>query len=291
MRAFALFVALLAFAPLPFAHAEEDDLFSDVAIESVFGSPTASDTVTAKASDERSLRITGADQLIGLLKTAKRVDAKTASTKVTYAGWAFPVTLQIKVDRDQIEIALALATASKEAKWNAERLLSLLTAVEDQPGVYFSYDKASRQLQLRKTISNRGVTASRLTQTLQEMAQVAAGRKGSWLIGTDNTKGGGGEGGAVNAQPSLAGSWIATLGQKEAFALNLTADGKFSLALVKAGKTSTSTGKVERSGDQISLVGTEGTTISGTISNQTAKGFELQLAGGKKLTFKKPAGS
>ena len=70
---------------------------------------------------------------------------------------------------------MTLVTAAKEAQWNAERLLSLLTSVEDQPGVYFSYNKASRQLQLRKTISNRGVTASRLVRTMQEMAQVAAG--------------------------------------------------------------------------------------------------------------------
>lgn len=286
MRLFTLSVVLLALGlGTPFAQAEENDLFSDVAIESVFDSKTTDDT-TAKASDERSLRITGADQLVNLLKKAKRVDSKTASTQVTYAGWSFPVTLQIKVDRDQIEIALALATASKEAKWKAERLLSLLTAVEDQPGVYFSYDKASRQLQLRKVISNRGVTASRLEKTLQEMAQVAAGRKASWTIGAGNQS----NQSVGNAQPSLAGSWIAKLGEKEAFALRLTTDGKFSLALVKDGKTSTSTGKVERSGDQMSLVGTDGTTIRGTVSGQSAEGFELQLTGGKKLTFKKPAG-
>ena len=284
MRLFTLSVVLLALGlGTSFTQAEENDLFSDVAIESVFDSKAADDTTTAKASDERSLRITGADQLVNLLKKAKRVDSKTASTQVTYAGWSFPVTLQIKVDRDQIEIALALATASKDAKWKAERLLSLLTAVENQPGVYFSYDKTSQQLQLRQVISNRGVTASRLEKTLQAMAQVAAGRKKSWSIEASDSSG-------KNAQPPLVGSWIAKLGEKEAFALRLTTDGKFSLALVKAGKTSTSTGKVERSGDQMSLVGTDGTTIRGTVSGRTADGFELQLASGKKLTFKKPAG-
>ena len=72
--------------------------------------------------------------------------------------------------------------------------------------------------------------------------------------------------------------------------MRLTADSKFSLALVKDGKTSTSTGKVELSGDQMSLVGTDGTNLRGTISGRTAEGFELLLAGGKKLEFKKPAG-
>ena len=102
MRFSTLFVVLLALSlGAPSAHAEEDDLFSDVAIESVFDSKAAGDSTTAEASDETSLRITGADQLVNLLKTAKRVDSKTASTKVSYAGWSFPVSMRVVVDRDQ----------------------------------------------------------------------------------------------------------------------------------------------------------------------------------------------
>lgn len=275
-----------------------DDLFSEIAVESVFGSADKAQTTgsTAKTGDTApAARVTGAGQLGELLRESgfepERVDSKTVTVTVAHGQWTIPTTLHAAVDRSQVDITLGLATPEKGAKWDSKKLLRLL-ADPDEGGAHFAFDSTKGQIQVRQTLSARGLNGSDLGRLLTELAEFAVSRETAWYeeASTESSKSSTPttEGVGKTAGPApLVGSYVASLAEGEAFAIKLTAGDTFQLAHVKSGKTTTSQGKVERTGDQLRLVGDGGVTISGTVSGATAEGFDLILTGGKKLTFKK----
>ncbi|TWT98171.1 hypothetical protein Pla108_23280 [Botrimarina colliarenosi] len=287
MRRFAplALIALAIAAPV-----RGDDLFSEIAVESVFDGSTKAEA-TGSTAAAPAKRVTGAGQLSELLREAgmepERVDAKTVEVKVAHGQWTIPTTLFAAVDRGEVDITMGLATPEKGAKWDANKLLRLL-ADPETGGVYFAFDSSKGQVQVRKSLSAREVSATRLSRLLTEMAEFAVARETAWYEESSDLKAKTAEGKGA-APTSLVGSWIASLGEGEAFAIKLTADGKFNLAHVKAGKTTTSAGKMERTGDQLKLIGDKGVTIAGAVANASAEGFDLTLTGGKVLSFKKAA--
>jgi len=88
---------------------------------------------------------------------------------------------------------------------------------------------------------------------------------------------------------AVIGTWKAERSATEAFAMQLNADGSFTLVYVKDGKQSKSTGKYSLAGSTLSLSTTDGGKFNGNVSNVTAKSFEFipptNAAG--KLTFQK----
>ncbi len=273
-------LALIAIA-LNVSPALADDLFSEFAVESVFATQTSAKTTVSAPT---TARITGAGQLGELLRAAditpERLDGKSVKVAVSHGQWTVPTTLRAAVGRGQIDLTMGLGTPAKASEIASDKLIRLLTADPDAGGAHFALDAKSGQIQLRQSISARDLTSDRLSRLLTEMAELAASRESAWY--EEATKA------TPTAQAApLTGSWIASLGSGEAFAIKLTADGRFKLAHVKSGRTTTSDGKAERKGDRLSLVGSTGVTIAGSLSAQTAQGFELTLTGGRKLTFKK----
>lgn len=267
----------------------EEDLFSEVAVEAVFSGTTkaqATGAGTASSGSAATPRVTGAGQLGKLLRSAgletERVDGKAVSLSVAHGEWAIPTTIRAAVERGQIDIVMGLTTRGKDAKWAADKLLNLLEIESDTAGAHFAYDRSQGQVQLRQTLSARDVTGVRLSSMLTEMAEFAVSRQDSWFESKEKT-----EAGTAAAPTPLVGTYVANLAAGEAFALSLTKEGTFALAHVKAGKTTTSKGKLERTADQMKLVGEKGAAIAGTVSNVTTEGFDWVLAGGKRLTFKK----
>jgi hypothetical protein len=286
LAALALTLGLAA----PGAVLASNDLFSEVAVEAVFAEATPAATAATNTGAPAALaadrRVTGAAVLTDLLESngldAKRIDGKTASASFAYAGWTFPTTLRVDVDREEVAAAMSLATLPEANKWQSEKLVDLLSTGVDAAGAHFTYQASDRQLLVRRTIGARGVSGDSLGRVLREMAELAIAHQASWASTSKTT------GGAAAVPPAtLVGSWIATLGQGEAFALRVATDSKFGLAHVRSGKTTTSTGKVERSGDQLTLVGSTGSRLSGTVAGATDAGFDLTLATGRKLSFKK----
>lgn len=272
--------------------ARGDELFSEVAVESVFGASSKSTgTATTSSSSAAGVRVTGAGQLGELLRELgfepERVDGRTVTIQVAHGQWTIPTTLQAAIDRGQVDITMGLATPEKGAKWDATKLLKLL-ADPEAGGAHFAFDSEKGQIQVRQSLSAREVTSSVLETLLKEMAEFAVSRESAWYEEPKESEKAKPATTTAAAPSSIVGSWVASLGEGEAFAIKLTADGKFQLAHVKAGKTSTSSGKAERTGDQLRLVGDGNVTISGTLSGITAEGFELTLTSGKKLSFKKP---
>ncbi len=289
---YSLPMALLALC-LPVA-ASGDELFSEVAVESVFGasSKSAGSASTGASIPGAGVRVTGAGQLGELLRELgfepERVDGRTVTIQLAHGQWTVPTTLHAAVDRSQVDVTMGLATPEKGVKWNANKLLRLL-ADPEAGGAHFAFDSSKGQMQVRQTMSAREVTSANLGRLLTEMAEFAVSRETAWFDKPSESDKSKPATTAAAAPTSIIGSWVASLGQGEAFAIKLTADGKFQLAHVKSGKPTTSNGKVERTGDQLKLLGDGSVTISGTLSNITAEGFDLTLTSGKKLAFKKPA--
>ncbi|TWT87661.1 hypothetical protein Mal64_32030 [Pseudobythopirellula maris] len=279
----------------------QESLFSDVAIESVFAdetAPEASNTTAAAAG-----RVTGAGQLAELLEKSglegKREGAATVSTKIAESGLTLPATLTVAVDRDQIDVAMTLRKLAEGETLSSKSLLELITTADTAPGVYFVYNASESRLELRHTLSNRGLTPSRLERALRSMARLAELRQKAWGSGKDSdetaantssstpaaTPTAAADAPAASAAGLPIGSWIATVGDGQAFAIRIAEDGAFNLVHVKDGKSTTSTGQATRTGDRLTLSGKDNLKIAGNLSGVSADGFELKL-GATTLQFK-----
>jgi len=88
------------------------------------------------------------------------------------------------------------------------------------------------------------------------------------------------------------GRWSASLSSGEAFAIQFDDAGRFALVHLKSGKSTKSTGKAVRTGDNLVLQGDTGTKLNCTLAWSNATAFRLTLndANGKatvKIDFKK----
>ena len=76
---------------------------------------------------------------------------------------------------------------------------------------------------------------------------------------------------------SLVGKWSAAPSEKDAFAIQLDAAGKFVLVHVNQGKQTKSSGKYTFTNQQLTLAGDDGTQISGTVTSSTAQDFTFKI--------------
>lgn len=262
-----------------------DDLFSEVAVESVFASSQpAKPAETQAASTASPSRITGAGQLGELLRSLgyepERLGEKAVKVSVSHGVWTIPTTLRAAVDRSQVDITMGLASPGKDSELTASKLLKLLSA--DNGAAFFTYDRSIGQIQLRQTVSARSLGADRLSLLLKEMAELAASREASWYEEPKpETKQQ-----SVSADSLPVGTWLAKPTQGEAFALNLSADGGFSLVHVKGNRSMQSKGKATRNGGALTLAGSDGTRLQTSISGVSDRGFTLTV-GDRRLSFAK----
>ena len=288
MRRFAPLALAILSSPLAPSIGAADDLLSKFAVESVFASSVSANTADSQAKTSPSQRVTGAGQLGSMLRQSgykpERIDGKAVRVTVAHGEWTIPTTVRANVGRGQIELTMGLATPKKAAELGTEKLLRLLSGAPDAGGSYFAYDADLGQIQLRQAVSARDLTSGRLARMLTEMAEMAVSRESSWYQKPARTSPE--KATAPKKSPptsSLVGSWVATMAGGEAFAIRLTQEGRFSLAHVKSGRTTTSAGRIEQEGDRLGLVGSSGLTIRGVLSGQ----FDLTLHGGTKLSFKR----
>jgi hypothetical protein len=90
---------------------------------------------------------------------------------------------------------------------------------------------------------------------------------------------------------ALTGRWSATRSTTEAFAVQFSPDGTFRLAYVNGTKKTTSTGRFTLNADRLTLTGTDGTSLAGTIISTSDAEFQFKpIQGAQKdsaLTFRK----
>jgi hypothetical protein len=215
---------------------------------------------------------------------------------------------------------MSLVKIDDSGQASSKTLLQLLAA-GDSRGTSFAYDPESKTIQVRASLSNRSITASELKADLFQMAGFAEKHADLWSksIGGGTTElpstpasnstskpvansvpksgsGSASKSASVSAKAgqvdSLIGRWSSSLSSNEAFAIEITADSKFKLVHLKSGKSTISTGKITRSGDQMKLVGDQDVTLDSTVTQTTGDVFALAIkdaAGNAALTlqFKK----
>jgi len=274
----------------------EDSLFSEVAMESVFAKTVNTTKDVATKSDVQSIgRITGVSTLVQTLEAAglepKKKD-KRVTLQFEHAGWKFPVSFEVQIERDAIILEFALIEISKETSLDQQVLLSLLSAGDASGGAFFAYDQANQMLVLRASIDNRAVTTDQIKVDLNRLANLAESESERWLSlkprKSDTTK----ASNPTKETNSLVGRWSASIGTTQAFAIQFDAKNQFQLVHLKSGKSTVSRGKVTRSGSVLTLAGDDGTKLNCTITWQSGSQFQLAINDSKgkaslKLNFKK----
>ncbi len=82
--------------------------------------------------------------------------------------------------------------------------------------------------------------------------------------------------GTVVQSSALTGRWSASRAANEAFALRFDANGSFVLVSIKDSKQGKSSGKFSINGSQLTLEGTDGTRLTGTVEMKSASEFSFQ---------------
>lgn len=312
---FVLTLSLCAAGQMAFSSVSQaDELFSRVPIDKVFTptGPSPSPEIGPRQSIERGQKVLSISQLADLLRDAglePQVDEeveKIANVRLQHARGIFEISLALTDNRDEIEMVLRLTDLDGK-QLPAEKLLALLAANREHQPAVFSFSEKRKRLELWRSVTNIDISPRALREELRRLTTIAESTAGLWDIGLAAAPSPAPQQGTQPApapQPApstgqpptantllstLTGKWSAARSAKEAFAMALNADGSFVLVYVKDGKQSRSTGRFTLQGTQLSLNGSDGSKLSGTISSVTEKSFEFTPQGSSagKLSFQK----
>jgi len=280
-----------------FALADGDDLFSSVRTKTVFESSTGPASAT-NPTNLLAKRITEAAELRELLKSAG-FDAKVAGSRSATAQkdldpWEFPVLAAISEDEDHITIMLGLQTVEDSTQLSADTLLKMMHANQQEAPAVFGYSKTRKRTELYCVLRNNGVTGRILRDEINRMATVAKRHEAVWNHS---------EAPSTAQQPapttppaektlvanttSLVGKWSAARSATEAFAIAFSADGQFNLVFVNNGKQTKSSGSFAIASGVLTMTGTDGMKLSGTIQMTSATTFTFTPDKAKALAFTK----
>ena len=301
-----------------------DDLFSDVAMESVFRAEKDADSSvpTADATVDGAQRVTGAGSLANMLERAgfkpKKMDQSIVSVTIRRAGWSLPVLMSVAVDQDRLDMVMLLSEIGDESEWDTTRLTQLFAANADESTLFFALNRSRKRVELRRTMSNRSLTPVLIKAEISKMAMVAETYEDAWSnvikrpaepavkstnadsssnAGTQPSQPAVVENTSTNTatnpastQPNatgftLVGRWSTTLASGEALAVQIATDGTFQMVVAKSGKTTVSKGMASRAGDQLTLAESSGTKIVGTYRQTTADAFSLRIGGNASATL------
>ncbi len=283
----------------------DDDLFSKVAIDSVF--TTASSKQTSEASspsisiEAGSPKVETIDDLDELFPLAKEIDDDAgrefgAIRLVSRSDkWSFSTRMTIQGDSPKVVFEMAVVTLDEAPIENERAIwLSLMEAGQASRATFFGINRETAedgkqgQLVLRSTMSAVGLTTESLRSKLQSLSQLAVENSSAWsqfrAKPTENTAK------AAVEEFSLVGQWLATPVSGEAYAIDLKAasngSGAFQLVHVKDSKSTVSSGKYSLKDGKFSLAAESGDPLVFPLTWSDADQFELEI-GTVKVNFKR----
>lgn len=270
--------------------ADEEDLFSDVKTKSVFEDASRKTSVVS-APDQR---LTSSEELRDLLKAAgfetKVVNSQSVTLEKKLAPRTFSVLMVISDDEKQISIMLGLAPIKDVTKeLPATTLLKMMTASQENAPLLFSYHAKRERTELSQIIENQGVTGLMLRDAVNRMALTAKNSASIWS--TPETAESKTEPTVAKAPQAstatLTGKWSAAKSATEAFAVELSAGGKFNLVYINDGKQAKSSGLFTTTNGLLSLVGTDGVKLEGKLTIKSDTEFDFEPNNSAPLVFTK----
>ncbi len=267
-----------------------DDLFTEVTIDSVYSTSGGSSADKPNNPSGGGRPVGGVDSLAGTLLGAgyssKRVTDNVVSITVRRGELSLPVLVSVSSDGQKLWLGMMLSKIADEKTLPTDKLLKLLEANRQHGPASFVYSRNRGRIELHLALDNRGISSELVKTKLDELTDIAAKTVDLWNLGEtptaaeDSTEPTTEEEVATEAPAavpapeaatpapkaeSLAGTWIATRSETEAFALKINADGTFLLAYVKDKQSSKSQGKASFNGQILVLKGDDGTNLTGTV--------------------------
>lgn len=293
--------------------ADDNDLFSDVRTDSVFGRSSAGSSNSGGGSPRRT-RITSAEALRDMLKStgfeAKVLNSRVVTTQKELSPWTFPVLVQLSEDETRVTITLGLRSIKDLAKeLPAAKLLEMMRVSQENAPALFVYHTQRERTEVSSALTNRGLTGEDLRDEVNRLAIVAKDNESMWA-GEEESQ-------PQETQPqqpqqpqspapqspapqqtqpqpnsnpastTLVGRWSAARSNTEAFAVEFTAGQTFNLVYVNNGQQTKSSGTFTLENGTLSLIGTDGTQTKGTLTLNSGTQFTLTLPNANALVFRK----
>lgn len=305
-----LSLAAIAFLCMLSPATAEDELFSDVEINSVFSSKPATEDDNRSDSIE-SARVRSVEHLGRLLRIEgfgfERVRSRTYAATTTLKDWSFPTLVTLSENNERIGFILGLVQYEEMAKLSREKMLEMLVANQAIAPYQFSFNVDRKRTELVLVIDNRNVNSGRLSKVITKLKEVARGSLKTWNDDTSNgnmsddavAKNGSSQTPDAKNPPQtvvpkptlvttavVVGRWQFAKSATEAFALSLTADEKFTLVQVANGKPITSNGTFSITDGDLTLNVPNGLTLVGPIEMTSADQFQFTpKSASKPLVF------
>ena len=302
-RIFTLTAASLALTFNSVTLADGNDLFSEFQSRSVFASSADSG---GNASGSPTKRITSAEKIRDLIKEtgleARVAGKRVVTTQKELSPWTFPVLLVLSEDETSINIILGLTTIKDvDKELTADKLLKMMTASQKNAPMMFSYNAGRERTELSRMLRNRSLDGQSLRDEINRMAIVARDNSSMWAAESqsntvDETKEAPAETPTSPQTPTapqtptvsreiLTGKWSAAKSSTEAFGIEFKADGTFNLVYIKSSNQTKSSGSFTIASEKLTLTGTDGLKLEGTVALKSAGEFSFKPASGDALNF------
>ncbi len=314
MRKSIIFAALtVVFAASSVTWAQEG-LFSDVKVESPFGSSTKTDDdetpskTTPITRKKAAAQIKDVDQLKLLLAEAGLEGSKLADRivglKKEVDQTSFLVLVTLSDDEKQVQIVVLLGNVRDPKSVDSDKLIELMEASRKFSPSYFSFSKERKRMELYHVLKNEDISSEILGTQIDRLARIAKQNEALWNTDAPSKVADGGTKTApATTSPSspapsttapqttnsqFLGRWFASKSAKEALAIQLNTNGTFALVYVNDGKKKTSTGTFTLSGESLVFNGKDGTKLAGTVKLSNDKEFQFTPSNAKSaLVFQR----
>ena len=309
---------------------EEDSLFSGVDAVAAFENDSDVVSDGATSGSVRESRLISTNDLLRTLQDANFegavIGTRAVATKKQLGPWQFPVLVTLSENEQDVTIVLGLRRVSDPQKVPATRLLQLLETNEKSGRISFVFNRERNRLELFSLIGNTGITGQTLRDQINRLAILARDTESLWNL--EESAGGASEnsleaensGATKVVEPSVAtsplntaqatapatqtlpqaaavykdslhGRWSASRSATEAFAILLNTDNTFVLVNVSGGKQARSTGTFSLASNQLTLEGSDGSRLGGTVTLVSGSEFRFEpqstVATSAVLTFRK----
>lgn len=205
------------------------------------------------------------------------------SIRVAVGERKLPLAVSFSGDYSQLWLAMILNTVSDVSELSAEQLIGLMDANRKFGPAFFTFDRESKRIELRRAVPNSGLDAEALKQQIDVLTSAAKETASLWARGVSAEQ--------SPSRPADAreiGRWVAELADGQGFALRFESDGSFVLVHRRAdGGTEESKGNYTLSGNTLRLEGTDQPALQGTVTFAGNDTFTFVIGSGSGLRFER----